>query len=100
MAQRLLSNLDRVCAYPWVGEMVTELGAAVGSAQRHWPAEERPVYLPTPCPRCDNKDLVRHAPQTFRGPVTISCRTCGEVVAEDKYGLLTRMVLDEQKDVA
>jgi hypothetical protein len=97
LATRLLTHLDRACAYEWVGEMATEMREAVRPTLLRWPTEERPTYLPTPCPRCDMLSLVRHAPETFEGRVTIACRRgeCGEVVAEDKYGLLTRMVLDD-----
>jgi hypothetical protein len=79
--------------------MATEMRDVVRPTLLRWPTEERPTYLHAPCPRCDMLSLVRHAPATFEGHVTIACQRaeCGEVVAEEKYGLLTRMILDEQQ---
>lgn len=93
IAGRLLAHLERVCQYEWVGDMATEISDAVRAALKRWPLEERPIYLPTPCPACDMLSLTRYAPQTFEGKSVISCRACGAAIAEDLYDWQTRRVL-------
>lgn len=47
-------------------------------------------HLPTPCPSCDVKSLVRSI-----GQITCSNSECGRVITEDQYPFLTRIVIDD-----
>lgn len=94
MAGRISTHLDRACVYEWSGEMTTELTDVVREALRRYPDEERPLYLPTPCPACDMLSLIRTAPQAFLGQAVISCRTCKETIAESLYAWHARRVLE------
>lgn len=91
----LLPHTQWVAEQPWAADMVGEVTRLVRTLTARWPTEERPTYLPVPCPACGCETLVRTAPRWEGAPVMISCYLvgCGHVVPEDRYAWLTRLAL-------
>jgi hypothetical protein len=89
----LLRRTKLIAEQDWAHEMVREVTRTVRILTARWPVEDRPVYLPVPCPACGCDSLVRYAPRWEGAPVTITCRLteCGHTVPEDRYAWLIRL---------
>ncbi len=57
-----------------------------------FPTEQRPVYLPMPCPECGLRTLRRYAPRRYEAPVTIACEShaCEHIISEDGFDWVAR----------
>lgn len=84
-------------AQPWAPDYVREVTSTVGRLRARWATTERPRYLPAPCPGCRAPSLVRYAPATWYGPVTITCQTCEIVVPEREFAAFAYALAAERR---
>lgn len=84
----LTRHFDALCRHPAIEDYAANL-IEIHSQNRSRLGLTRLVQkLPTPCPQCSVAALVRSVG-------SIDCVECGYNVPEDKYPLLTRIVLDD-----
>ena len=92
----LLTHEDAALSAPWTAAYLRELLHDVGAVTARWPIEQRPVWLPVPCPECGATSLARWAPRWAGAPTTIACERpeCLHTVSEDTYPWLVRLAAD------
>lgn len=95
----LFVHLDWMLARPWAGDLCAELPPKVATLKTRFPTEQRPVYLPVPCPACGCDTLRRHAPSYPKAPVTIACDLvgCGHIIVEDSFEWAARVLRQERR---
>lgn len=100
LCQWLLAHQDAALSAPWTAAYVRDVTTEVASVRARYPLEERPVWLPVPCPACGSNSLARWAPRWVGAPVTIACELddCRTTVDEDRYPWLVRLAADLAKD--
>jgi hypothetical protein len=105
-ARWLLTHLDRIVGRPWVVELLPDvdgdpdpdrppLVTAVAWTAARWPIEDRPRWLPTPCPGCDLRAVRYHPPSGPGLPAAISCQACGHVIPEHCWDPATQQAITE-----
>ena len=94
--QRLTTHQEHALTANWAAAYVRDITTEIGALRATWPMEERPVYLPVPCPACGASSLARWAPRWQGAPTTICCEMsdCRTVVDEDRYPWLVRLAAD------
>lgn len=95
IAQWLHTHQHWILSQPWADDYITAMPDRYWATASRWPIEERPKYLPTPCPDCDRLTLKRYPPTFAGGPVTIACTSvdCHRVVPEDEYPIAGKVAL-------
>lgn len=93
---RLTTHQEHALTARWTPAYVRDLTHEVAVIRAQWPMEERPVFLPVPCPACGSSSLARWAPRWQGAPTTIACEMpdCRTVVDEDRYPWLVRLAQD------
>lgn len=89
----LFRHYDWITRQDWAAaDFVTELHDQVATIRARFPTEQRPVYLPMPCPECGLRTLRRYAPRRYEAPVTIACDSedCEHVISEDGFDWVAR----------
>lgn len=94
----LLVHTEWMASQPWAADVCREIPEKVYTLSARWPTEQRPVYLPVPCPACNHQSLRRHAPKGEGLPVTVACEMydCGHVIEEDGFDWAAKVLAKEQ----
>ena len=87
-------HVDWMLTREWAAAACTELPEQVATLKARWPMEQRPVYLPVPCPECEHLSLRREPPSYAGAPVVITCQMieCGHIIAEDGFAWAARVI--------
>lgn len=93
----LYDHLEWELTQEWAPDYVREVSTLVRRLRDRWATEERPRYLPVPCPSCKDPSLIRYAPTVWQGPVTITCQSCGIVVPEREFGAFVHTIAQERR---
>lgn len=94
----LFTHLDWILTQEWAGAFCPEITDKVRTLRFRYPTEQRPVYIPYPCPGCGCRTLRRYPPEWAGAPVTIKCDmvNCEHVIAEDGFSWLAHVVEKEK----
>lgn len=95
----LFVHLDWMLRQDWAGPFVEETTEKVRTIRHRWPTEDRPVYLPVPCPECKCRTLRRYPPAWAGAPITAKCDMgeCDHVITEDSFMWAARVLAENGK---
>lgn len=84
----LTAHFEDLCTFPQAGDLAAYLTDLHGKMRSSLGQTRLAEHLPTPCPSCDVKALVRSVGQ-------VECANCKRVIAEEQYPFLTRLIIDD-----
>lgn len=98
LSRWLMPHTEWMAGQDWAGDISTEIPDKVYTLLARFPMEQRPVYLPVPCPACGCQTLRRHAPRDAGLPVTVACDLyeCGHIIEEDGFDWAAKVLAREQ----
>jgi len=86
-ARYLTSRLAQLCAHPAINNLTDEARSLVHQLTRTTGSDQADQRIPTPCPNCERRTLIRPNGEDY-----IQCRNtkCGHAWSPDHLGLLAR----------
>lgn len=87
----LTDRIDSVCTFDGARSTVQELGDLHHEVRSRTGLTRFQQRLPVPCPTCDVCSLIR-----FTGHIV--CESCGRIIREEDYGMLSRIAADAALD--
>ncbi len=98
LSRWLTPHTEWMARQEWAADVCAEVPQQVYTLLARFPMEQRPVYLPVPCPACGCQTLRRHAPRDAGLPVTVACDLgeCGHIIEEDGFDWAAKVLAREQ----
>jgi hypothetical protein len=89
----LMSQVVWIAGQEWVDEFWTEVDDWHRLARSAAPWDRDRRNLPAPCPDCSLLAL-----SLYGGDDHVTCRNCGHVIPQDRYGFYVRLLVDEEEE--
>jgi len=88
-ARYLTSRLSQLCAHPAINDLTDEALTFQHTMTRTTGTDEADQRIPTPCPECGRRTLMRPNGEDY---VTCRNQKCGRAWSSDHHGILAREV--------